>query len=547
MLALAQTLPLFEESPPAPERRPEAGRLWLCAHFPDLALEVLPINPARPAATVEERKGRPVIHAVSAGAKQAGVEPGMALAAALALCPGLDIRSRDPMAEREALNRLAETGLDFTPWVSLDQPESLLLEIRASLNLFGGTEKLRVGLRSRLAALGHSPVIAIAPSSEASALLARLGLETTVSETQALRSALGRVPIAALSLDEKKVRRLLKTGVRHLADLWRLPRDGLARRYGSELLRQLDALSGAETRILSAYHCPPRFTARREMPLALERLDHFFPAIEQMTEEFAVFLKARDAAASELKLILHHQGRPASGLELRFRSGNRDASHWCRLLREKLERSPLPAPLIAVELESGSIVPFEPERTDLFGDETAQSGDGRDWQAVLEQLQARLGSHAVQRLAAVADHRPEHALHRDGGKSSRTPGRVFHTPTPEPTHVGWNKRRRIPADRPKSRDSLRSSQPTEENEASAASYGTNSLLSLRPVWLLTEPEPLAAKDIRLLSEAERIESGWWDGGSIRRDYHRATDRRGRRLWVYRDLHDGGWYLHGLYG
>ena len=478
-------------TPPVPESRSETRRLWLCAHFPELALEVLKLDRTRPAAALEERKGRPCLQAVSTPARQAGVEAGMTLVAALALCPGLVTRPRDPLAEKQALQRLAETGLDFTPWVSLTQPGSLLLEIRASLKLFGGVESLREKLRQRLLEQGHRAVIAVTPSPEASGLLARLGVETVVEEREALRSVLGGVPVAALPLDDKTLRRLFKTGIRRLADLWRLPRDGLARRYGAEFLRRLDALAGSQPGGLHAFHRPPRFSASLDMPMELERLEHFFPAIERLAGEFAAFLQSRDAAAWGMTLEIFHQRRDTSRIDLSFRTAHRDAAHSLKLLREKLERVSLPAPVVAVQWTSEAIVSFEPERMDLFGDGSKE----RDWQAVLEELQARLGHGALRRFAVLDDHRPERAAGMDAASSNRLP--------------------HLPA---------------------------------RPLWLLAEPQAVAVQTICFLSEPERIESGWWDGASVRRDYRVALDRRGRKLWVFRDLHDGGgWYLHGLFG
>jgi protein ImuB len=49
---------------------------------------------------------------------------------------------------------------------------------------------------------------------------------------------------------------------------------------------------------------------------------------------------------------------------------------------------------------------------------------------------------------------------------------------------------------------------------------------------------------------ERIESGWWDGADIRRDYFVADTHEGATAWIYRDhrygVEDGEWFLHGLF-
>ncbi len=46
---------------------------------------------------------------------------------------------------------------------------------------------------------------------------------------------------------------------------------------------------------------------------------------------------------------------------------------------------------------------------------------------------------------------------------------------------------------------------------------------------------------------ERIESGWWDGRDVRRDYFVVTGEGGERLWCYRDCRTREWYLHGIFG
>ena len=49
---------------------------------------------------------------------------------------------------------------------------------------------------------------------------------------------------------------------------------------------------------------------------------------------------------------------------------------------------------------------------------------------------------------------------------------------------------------------------------------------------------------------ERIESGWWDGTDVRRDYFVARSPQGELMWIYRDhrygTDDGEWFVHGVF-
>jgi protein ImuB len=85
---------------------------------------------------------------------------------------------------------------------------------------------------------------------------------------------------------------------------------------------------------------------------------------------------------------------------------------------------------------------------------------------------------------------------------------------------------------------------------------------LRPVWLLNEPlpldEPLSLpaplplskqwhrSSVVLEQGPERIESGWWDGKGVARDYYVASQPHGARLWVFQERQSKRWYLHGVF-
>ena len=63
-----------------------------------------------------------------------------------------------------------------------------------------------------------------------------------------------------------------------------------------------------------------------------------------------------------------------------------------------------------------------------------------------------------------------------------------------------------------------------------------------------EGRPWFQGALQLDTDRERIESGWWDGNDVARDYFVARNTRGLRLWVYRELRgEQHWFLHGIFG
>jgi protein ImuB len=45
---------------------------------------------------------------------------------------------------------------------------------------------------------------------------------------------------------------------------------------------------------------------------------------------------------------------------------------------------------------------------------------------------------------------------------------------------------------------------------------------------------------------ERIQTGWWRGGYIQRDYYRVETTSGARFWLFRRLSDETWFLQGAF-
>ena len=73
--------------------------------------------------------------------------------------------------------------------------------------------------------------------------------------------------------------------------------------------------------------------------------------------------------------------------------------------------------------------------------------------------------------------------------------------------------------------------------------------------MLAEPQLLGGDErpryegvLEIEEGPERIESGWWDGHDVRRDYYVARTQAGVRLWVFRErTPERRWFLHGIFG
>ncbi|MFA6312274.1 MAG: DNA polymerase Y family protein [Sterolibacterium sp.] len=482
--------------------------LWLALHLPQLALEA---HPGLSSPSAVAARGR--VLACDAAADAAGVAPGMGLAAARALAPTLHVVARDMAREAAALAALACWAGSFTPAISLVPPRqdeaasALLLEVGACLRLFGGVERIAGAVGTGVAEQGYSRRCAVAPSAQGALWLARAAEQVLCGDIAALSTRLAALPVAALDLPPQAIVRLSQFGVRTLGKARCLPAAALARRIGKDALGMIARAFGELPDPRSPFIFPVHYGADLELPAPVDNAAALLFAARRLTAALAGWLAARQSGVSECVLHLCRPRQPATELVLRFASATRDAGRFERVLRERLERLVLTAPVEALKLEATDVAPLPGHSGDLF----EASHDAHDMATLLERLRARLGETSVHGMACRAEHRPECATASVAQGDNGMPGSM-----PRPLWL------------------LARSQALREHAG-------------RPQW---------NGPLQLLGGPERIESGWWQEGElrgasigdVRRDYFVALAADGRWLWIYRDNRlPGGWFLHGLFG
>jgi protein ImuB len=472
--------------------------LWTCLHFPDLPLGVFARGETRERATVvSSLSHRPDVVAANDTAKRRGIAPGLSVAAALALDAELSIHLRDERAEAAALESIALWAGQWTPTISIDPPACVLAEISGCLNYFGGFDRLRQQIDSGLAELGFSAVVATAPTALAASLFARAGQAIAIEQGDDLARRLATLPVALLDHAHAALDMLSGIGAHTLGDVLALPRDGVARRFGQGLLDDIDRARGTLPDARPLFVAPERYQGQIELPSPVEETEALLFAAKRLVTELAGFLQGRGAGVTRLRCDLVHEDERPTSIVLGL-AATRRIEHIMHVLRERLARERLPDRVEAIRLVSEEIAPLAAKDGDFFA---AANKDSEAGAQLIERLRARLGEDAVHALALHADHRPELA----GGQT---------------TVIGRSM-----------------TMPATNNRG------------LSPIWLIAEPRPLgadpAATSLQLLSGPERIETGWWDGADIGRDYFVGRGTRGEELWLYRDR-GGEWFVHGVF-
>ena len=457
--------------------------------------------------------------ALSPAAHAAGVQGGMRRGGVLMLMPEAKLYERSAEREAEALHAVAMALLQYTPLVAQAEESTLLIDIGASLRLFGGIRALCRRIRANMRALGFTAALSCAPTARGAWLLARHG-GARVTKMPSLVRSLDRLPCALLPPARPFAPWFEGIGCFSLADMRRLPRPGLQRRCGRPLLDILDAAYGMTPELFDWLEAPTTFSAKLELFDRVENAEALLFGAHRLLLQMTGWLCARQFAVERITLQLEHErgrvARPPTVIEIVLAEPTWRDEHLVRLLKERLGKVVLEAPVIGLCLEAPQVQPMAPPSDSLFPE---PGGSEQDQLRMLELLVARLGPENVLQAAPQADYRPELA------------------------NVWLPVQQQI-------RAAAREAQMPPD------------VLSLpRPTWLLAKPiallmrnhRPFYGSPLKMASTPERIEAGWWSQSQTR-DYFIAEGQDHAHYWVYRERIVGAaqdteprWFLHGLFG
>ena len=485
--------------------------------------------PDTPLTLATKVRGALRVCAVNENAQALGIVPGLTLADARALHPGLAVAVMDEDADRHWLQRLAEHCLGWSPRVSTMPPDGIIVDIAGSEHLFGGEAGLAAQAEETFAAIGMSVRMAMASTAQGAQALARHARLPVMDERQALRG----LPVAALGLDDDATLALRRAGLKTIGDVATRPAASIAARFGADAVTALRRLLGEEHAPIDplAQPEPLHFERRFAEPVALQA--SIAACFLDLLRDAAQVLEERGLGGRRFVLTLFRSDGARHRLAIETGLPTRDPAPVLRLFDERIGA-------LADPLDPGfgydRITLFLPVTEPLAANQPTLDGREKDAAVLadlIDRLSTRLGPACLHRLVPQNRHIPEQAQLALQAIHAHSPA---HWPVPP------------------------------EGEP-----------PLRPLFLFDPPQPVDViaevpdgpphrfrwrcklHEVRLYEGPERIAAEWWrrkggqdpGKGGLTRDYYRIEDVRGRRYWIFRhglydEKPDPRWYLHGLF-
>lgn len=511
-------------------------------------------EPERPLVLTRSVSAALVVEQVCPRARGLGLRPGLSLGQAQALVPELAALPHEPQRDRAALQRLAHWVLRFSPTVEPVEPDTLLVDVTGCERLFGGERHIACQAAEGLAQQGFRARAAIADTVGAAYALAVAGNEPIIVVPVGQTSAyITPLPPRALRITPQVDDQLEALGIRSIGDVLMLPRVSLPARFGSQLGLRLQQVLGEVFEGVTPFQPEEAPSARQsfEVPVADGRA--ISSVAERLLAEVFAQMLPRELALRRLECAFYYEYAPPRVISIGLARACRERSHVAKLLNERLQNAGWAPPTVVSTGVGASRMTgrFPPAREhvnptpgitglmlvaretsrwhggqgDLF--EPRDPGDDEALGRLIDRLTGRLGYEAVVRPRLLDDHQPELAFRYESG------------------HMNGDS-------------------PLFSDTDGQKTWDRPLFCSFRPVRLLPRAVPIRVialvpdgpptwfsyrgQEYGIVHAAgpERLETAWWRGPDVRRDYFRVTAESGEQFWIFRATEDRQWYVHGIF-
>ena len=452
------------------------------------------------------------------GAITRHISKGMPLADARALIPGLAIHDDEENRNTLLLRAIATWCIRYTPVAAVDLPNGITMDITGCAHLWGGESHYLRELLTRLKNAGYSSRAAIAGTPLTAWAIAHYGKIKAIIESGAEMATLQALPTAALRLPLETEERLLKLGLSTIGSFITMPRTALRRRFGEQILQQIDKALGITETFITPIQPVPVYQERLPCLEAIVNAGGIEIALNRLLENLCTRLQKQAKGLRKAVLTMHRVDGDQQQISISTSAPSCNALHLFKLFEPGIARI---APGMGIELfilEAPLVEAAAPLQESFW--EGATGLQDAELAKLMDRLSGRIGATNLHRYLPAEHYWPERSIKLAGALQ-------------EKTNTAW------PDARP------------------------------RPAWLLPRPAPVEVTapvpdyppmlfryqgqlhKIKKADGPERIECEWWIEPGVHRDYYCVEDEEGRRYWLFRAGHytaapAAQWFIHGFF-
>jgi len=455
--------------------------------------------------------------------------PGLTLADARARVPALNVVEADEIADVALLEAIADWCGRFTPFVALDPPFGIFLDISGCAHLFHGERAMLEDISTRLNAQGLNACSAIAGTAAAARALARFSKGTIVAAGEE-QKVVSELPVTALHVDHAIVTALKRAGLKTIRDVASRARSELSARFGAAFVFILEQVLGQADSPISPRRPLPDYIVERTFSEPVATADIIESAILSLAGTLEGILEGQGKGARTLEAVFFRTDGVVRSISIETAVPLKNAETVVRLFHERLDA--LADPLDPgfgfdlIRLSAARVETLDPEVKSFH----ANGQDVHQISALIDRLSARFGAGRILRFHTQDTYIPE-----SEGIAVAAQRSIYEIPWEEVHETGEPPRRPVRMlARPEQIEVI-----AEVPEGPPARF----------IWR-------RAMHLVVRSEGpERIAMEWWRQNDVEltRDYFQVEDKDGRRFWLYRDgLYSREtdfptWYMHGLFG
>jgi protein ImuB len=470
------------------------------------------------------------IAALDDAAVRLGLDVGLPLANARAVCPDIEVEDADESADRATLEGIADWCDRFTPLVGIDPPDGLMLDITGCTHLFGGEAALMTALCQVLTTQKFSVSAAIAGTAVCARTLTRHSHGCIVRNGEEA-TAVAPLPVFALGADLKITQGLRRAGLKTIGDAASRARHEITARFGADFTALLEQVLGQGDAPISPRKPVPDYVVEKRFAEPVATLEVIATALQSLSPILISVMARHGKGARRLEASFFRTDGLVRTIAVEAGHAVMQPAMIERLFAEKLDAldDPLDPGFGFDLIRLAATLTVVAAETQRGFDTTAH--EAADVAQLADRLSARLGARRVVRYFPQDTHIPERA-------ALAVP--MLQLPSGF-AEASWPKR-------------------------------INGEPPLRPLRLFAQPEAIDARLVEApdkpptqfkwrrmyhriihVEGPERIAMEWWRSHDSMptRDYFRIQDDTGQRFWLFRDglygeVTEPKWFIHGLF-